>query len=312
MEAINKNRAGMQHNGTKGNVRHSLLMQVNAFQTIIKNPIHALELPAEYWLFTKFLMQTLGERLAKVYALEGAANKKLFAAIAANKPKSNKIDLWPAKINLNDFIADYAQILNLNVIWADYCGHPASINLKTNEYSFPNMDTFINFVKEAQHPAIYYMTFKINASHLKLGIKGLKNALDADAPDMPSAVVRKLTKLIVASNLAHKVKLIFHFAYLGGEKEVSPMVTVGYAVNVKPPADFPFVVENRLVAPKAPYQSQAKLAKIAILTLLAKGWGTSDIVHVLKVNPMQVAGIRASQTRKANARPCHRLVFNLG
>jgi len=301
MQAINAARAGMQNNGTKGNVRHSLLMQVNEFQKVIKNPIHALELPAEYWIFTKYLMQTLGTRLAKVYALEGSANTEVFKAVAANKPKSSKIELWPRKINLNEFIADYALILKLNVIWADYCGHPAYVNVKTGEYTFPNMDTFVNFVNESNSPALYYMTFCCNAMHLKFGVKGLKNALNPAAADIPSAIIDKLDALLQQSRVSHKAKLIFKFAYMGGKAAITPMLTIGYAVNVKLPAAFPLFNENRLGAPKALYQSKAKLTKKAILTLLEKGMTTSDIVHAINVNPMQVAGIRASLTRKANA-----------
>ena len=299
--ATQKELDGLQHNGNKATVRHYLVVQTLAFQKLIGKPIKALELPASEWYFTKALMQTLRGKLAKAYAVEGHSDKKVFAKVKANIPKNDKVELYPDRMDIDEFIANFAEILGVNVLWPDYCSHPAAVNLKTGEYSFPKMDTFINFIKETKRPVLYFMTFKLNATQLKFGIKGLKKALSPSAPDMSTAVIRKLTELLQKNKLMPKIRLVLHFSYMGGAKARSPMITLGYAINLPIPHSFPFVNENRLVAPKAPYQSQTNLTKQAILVLLAKNMTTSDIVSVLKVNPMQVAGLRAAQTRKVNA-----------
>lgn len=309
-----QNPDAVQGNESKQVVRDSIIQQVVNFHAHTRQPISAIELPASEWLFTKALLKKFGTATTQVLGMENSHLYDEWSPVFKGMPIVKGVGCIRGDIDARI----HREGERFNILFPDYCCNPAHMDSEVQErnaegvpmywvgsgkpamlrrYSYPQLNTFINFVRHAKHQAVYYMTFYCNGRGCG-GIDALIKAMSPNAKNVASAICNKISMMLSQAGLAGKAKRILKITYSGSTGS-SKMVTIGFAVNCD--FDIPAInlhipgpAEQRDAQPNNPLD----LRKRAMLTLLgAKKFTNAEIAEVLGVKPMNVGAIAAHITR---------------
>jgi hypothetical protein len=205
---------------------------------------HAATLPAESWYFEKSLLQMIRNYHKDLPVQIDGVEKKNHTALKSikNMPEqcrltygafssflSNKIEASSSGINYLMKCKD-EEVKKLQLLWADYC-----ITAHRED-----MVEFVEWVGKYVEQGLIYTTVSLKSrgkkgSYVKTAMKFAGkwyqvNKKNEDATEARNAIVAFLLNEMKKTH--QNVKMVYNVLYHGGKLGSTPMLTVGFAVNL--------------------------------------------------------------------------------
>lgn len=279
----------------KNEIRNKILSQFFTYAKDAKEVV-VNSLPGKHWLWENSLVSISNIVLPKTYVELNCYEKE--ASLWETFPYHPEAPLAACGENVwvdyacgtnIDFNYKQTNISNETVSsvfsWADYCG-------------WPTPDKLDRFSKAIHQGHVIYLTFALNwrgSSTIDKRVLKYKEANGSEAAE--HALMQRLRQ-IVKNKMGENATEIFYASYVGGYN--NPMVTVGwhFVKNSSIPK-IEYVPENSLK--KTVYQNPDKESYPEIRELLKQGETDEKIfARFKKLSKMQLAGIKAYESRKRN------------
>jgi len=211
---MNKTIQGIEDNPFKNRTREAIVNQAVEWG----QPIDAVTLPAEHWLFEKQLLQACPDAMIRGCEMD----KKIYAESLTNKPKSDKVSLRHAPIYAFD---DYGRPRNF--AWFDYCG-PAYGGDKWGFQRIEAPAKLIQALNIGKKSGLVYVTYCMTCRFIT--VDEMRRKIWGGNLSLAGAIKRRLWSEIGVKS-GDNVHLVLETYYLGGDDQKTPMLTLGFQVG---------------------------------------------------------------------------------
>lgn len=287
---------GLQAVDAKQDVREALLKVCEQHGKQSGTHKSFLGLPASKCIFEK-MFRGMCDKNGWITEILGVEKDKGIRIKARKNLPSN------ARIVGRDFdkvVNELSPKNELGIVWADYCGNYA--NKREGGLCYPHINTFAKFAKcvvKSDSRGLYFLTFNMNGRDI--------------GKYTPSDVTRVINIALHNNKVNGKVQEVFRYIYDGGEKGVSKMLTIGFAINYYPKYEKvdinvmttcfdkkgQYIPKTSTVNEKVDKIAERQtMRREAIKVLIGAGWTSEKIGKAFVMKPMKVAGMRASITKE--------------
>jgi hypothetical protein len=307
---MNKNDS-IERNRHKQEIRGDIRSQMVCLTKGNNKSLRLCTLPGVNCLFERMMAEYCKENNIALRLICVEKNPKLIELSKPNLPEcalmlSGHLDkIITQSINKGAFV-------KFDGIWVDLCSAPDPM------YIF-NVSKYIKLWLEDK--GLIYVTFWIQGRG-KQGLPSILNLLRGYHRDRPIDIDASLITLdyvkeqieaalwssFKENNLSN-IKKIYSVIYPGGDKEKTPMLTIGFSKGIcsNNPEYVEPIIENRLAKIRK-FKQEKKSDKYAskndrILALIAKGWSNKDIAEHCEISIQSICATKAWKNKREEGMP---------